>query len=261
MIKFIASDLDGTLLKPDKTLPVETFEIIEKLYKKGIIFAPASGRQIKNLEKLFAPVLDKIAIIAENGGAALFRGEIVYLNPTPADKIVYALSVIKGEKGLYPLLSGVDCAYYQSDREKFISTVKKSYTATQKVDDLCDFADKNILKISVWDEFPPCAEHGGVILPEKIKGLRAMVSGFDWLDVSVSNANKGAALLALMKILRVSAAECMAFGDHMNDLEMLETAGNSFVTANAFYKLKSKIKNEIPSCADEGVIKKLKELL
>ena len=43
MVKFIASDLDGTLLPPSKILPEEIFGLIDKLYERGIIFAPASG--------------------------------------------------------------------------------------------------------------------------------------------------------------------------------------------------------------------------
>lgn len=65
MIKFVASDLDGTLLNDKKLLPEGIFDTIERMYKKGIIFAPASGRQYANLKKLFEPVKDKIIFICE----------------------------------------------------------------------------------------------------------------------------------------------------------------------------------------------------
>ena len=261
MIKFIATDLDGTLLPPKTGLPNEVFSLVDKLYERGIIFAPASGRQLENLKVMFAPVLDKIAIIAENGGLAYYKGEIIYSNPTPKKSVIYALNIIRGVSGLYPLLSGANCAYYESDNEDFVATVKASYTNTQRVDDLEEVADNDILKISVWDEVPPCANHGGKILPDKIKGLRVMVSGYDWLDVSVLNANKGLALKAVLDRFKISPADCVAFGDHMNDLEMLQLAGTAFVTANAFAGLKEHIKNEVPSNADYGVINKIKEYL
>lgn len=262
MIKLVASDLDGTLLPPHKGLPEETFPLIEKLYDKGIIFAPASGRQLPNLKKLFAPVLDKIAIIAENGGLVWHSEKIIYANPTASDKVKYALDIIRQENGLYPLLSCEDCAYYESGNEKFIRMVNASYSSAKRVESLNEIADKvNVIKISVWDEFPPCATHGGKLLSPKIKDLRTMVSGFDWLDVSVANANKGEALKALMAHLDVLPDECEAYGDHMNDLEMLLECGRPYVTANAFAGLKEKIHNIIPSNADLGVIKKLKELL
>ncbi len=253
--------MDGTLLPPSKIMPEETFGIIEKLYSRGVIFAPASGRQLPNLQKMFAPVLDKIAIIAENGGLGWFNGVTIYRNPTPAESVKYALDIIRGESGLYPLLSCADCAYYESDYAPFIGIAEKSYSSLKRAD-LDEIAEREkVIKISVWDGLPPCAEHGGKILPPKIKGLRTMVSGYDWLDVSVADANKGSALEAILLRLGVEKSECMAFGDHMNDLEMLQVAAHAYVTANAFAGLKEHIKNTVPSNADFGVIQKLKELL
>ena len=260
-IKCIASDLDGTLLPPTKIMPEETFPLIEEMYRRGITFTPASGRQLPNLKKLFEPELDKIAIIAENGGLCWKGGKIIYCNPTPAEDILYALDIIKREKDLFPLCSGVDCAYYDSDDKQFEEVLYRSYTSVKKVDDLSKAVKYDtILKISVWDKLP-AAEHGSAALIPKIKGLRTKVSGYDWLDVCTDSANKGMALAALLKELGADRDQCVSFGDHMNDLEMLQTSGQSYVTANAFPELKKYIPDVIPSNAEFGVIKKIKELL
>lgn len=261
MVRFIASDLDGTLLPPSKIMPERTFEYIERLHSKGIVFAPASGRQLPNLMQMFSPVLDKIAIIAENGGLVWYKGKIIYCDPTPADGVIYALDVIGGEKDLYPLLSCADCAYYGSDYPPFVTTLLKSYSSAQRVDNLAEVAKREtVLKISVWDD-KPCAAHGGIILPQKIKGLRAMISGYDWLDVSAPDANKGKALQAVLNALGIDRRDCVAFGDHMNDYEMLKIAGKAYVTANAYPQLKERIGEVIPSNAEFGVIKKIEEFL
>lgn len=261
MIKCIASDLDGTLLPPTKIMPPETFPLIKELKQRGITFVPASGRQLPNLKKLFAPVADDIAIIAENGGLAWFNGQIIYLNPTPADDILYALDIIRREKDIFPLCSGVDCAFYDSDDEQFIATLNKSYSCAKRVDNL-DKAVKNntILKISVWDK-QPAAEHAVNLLAPRINNLRVKVSGYDWLDVCTESADKGRALVALLNTLGVDKSECAAFGDHMNDLEMLYACGHPYVTANGFPELKKLIPNIIPSNAENGVITKIKELI
>ncbi len=261
MIKFIASDLDGTLLPPSKIMPERTFEIINTLSKKGIIFAPASGRQLPNLLKLFAPVADKIAVIAENGGIGWYGGKIIYSNPTPAESVRYALDILRGESDLYPLLSCADCAYYESDFAPFVQTLNKSYSSAKRVKSFDEVLNsQTALKISVWDPLVS-AKHGGVILPQKIKGLRVMVSGYDWLDISVATANKGEALKEILKYFGITPDECMAFGDHMNDLEMLLSCSHPYVTANAFPALKEVIKTQVASNAEFGVIKKLEELL
>ncbi|MGN1235137.1 MAG: HAD family hydrolase, partial [Christensenellaceae bacterium] len=91
MIKFIASDLDGTLLLPDKTLPEETFPLIRALKEKGVLFAPASGRQYANLKHLFAPVADQVLFIAENGALVVYQDEVLFTDLIPKDALLSAL--------------------------------------------------------------------------------------------------------------------------------------------------------------------------
>ncbi len=260
MVRLIASDLDGTLLPPTKIMPEETFGLIKRFYESGGVFAPASGRQLPNLLGLFAPVRDYIAVIAENGGLVWYKGEIIFSDPTPSDDIARALKIIRREKGLYPVVSCADCAYYEDGDDKFVNTLKASYSSHKRVGNLDDVVGQvTALKISVWDALP-AAEHGGKVLPPKIEGLRTMISGRDWLDVSVADSNKGKALKALMGTLGIEKRDCAAFGDHMNDYEMLLESGKPYVTANAFPPLKERIGEVIPSNAEYGVITKIKEL-
>lgn len=64
MVKFVASDLDGTLLlNGAQSVDESAIQYINKLVDKGVIFAPASGRQITSLKRLFGAVSDKIMLI------------------------------------------------------------------------------------------------------------------------------------------------------------------------------------------------------
>ena len=260
-IKCIISDLDGTLLPPSKVVPEEIFPLTEEMERRGITFAPASGRQLPNLKKLFEPALGRIGIIAENGGLCWLGGKVIYCNPTPAESVLYALDIIRREKDLFPLCSGVDCAFYDCDDSAFEDVVSKSYSCAKRVDDLEKAVRNNtILKISVWDKQPAAVHAAGVLIPA-IKGLRTKVSGYDWIDVCTPTADKGKALAALLQAIGATPQQCVAFGDHMNDLEMLQLCGHPYVTANAFPELKKYIKDTVPSNAEYGVIKKIKELL
>lgn len=61
MIKLIASDVDGTLLRggEDTPLPTALPELILRLKEKGIFFVAASGRQYPNLRRVFGPVQER----------------------------------------------------------------------------------------------------------------------------------------------------------------------------------------------------------
>ena len=74
MLKLICSDVDGTLV-PDggHELNPEYFSQIRRLKKAGILFAAVSGRSYSSLEKLFAPVIDDILFICDNGARTIYR--------------------------------------------------------------------------------------------------------------------------------------------------------------------------------------------
>lgn len=62
-------------------------------------------------------------------------------------------------------------------------------------------------------------------------------SAWDCREVLPPGCNKGSALAPLGFTL----ADCMAFGDAMNDREMLESVGQGFIMANAMSQLKSQL--------------------
>ena len=68
MIKLIASDVDGTLVK-DGTLMInpEYMTVIHKLVEKGIIFVVCSGRQFASERRLFAPIVNELYYISDGG--------------------------------------------------------------------------------------------------------------------------------------------------------------------------------------------------
>jgi len=259
MLKFIATDLDGTLLDGNQSLPEETFPMIHALHEKGVLFAPASGRQYANLKKLFAPVADDLLFIAENGALIRYRGETLLVRSIPYELIFPAIENIRKTEGCFPVLCCADTAYIEDDAEPFYSTVTAAYTSCVLLDRLEDAIGKEPLcKIAVFDEFS--SEH----TVENIKStgeLKLIPSGRHWCDISTPAWGKGHAMRFIREKFSLKKEECAAFGDHMNDYDMLLECGMPFVTENAYPPLKEAIGNIVPSNAEGGVITKIKELL
>ena len=86
MIKLIATDIDGTLLK-DGTLMLdpEYMTVIEKLIAKGIRFVACSGRQFISERKLFAPIRDKLLYITDGGTVVRTPKEILKVHTLPKE--------------------------------------------------------------------------------------------------------------------------------------------------------------------------------
>ena len=119
--------------------------------------------------------------------------------------------------------------------------------------------EEGVCKIAVYDELGP--ENNAMrALPQALPGLRVIQSGGNWLDISVPDANKGNAMRFLRDRFALSREECAAFGDHMNDYEMLLECGHPYVTGNAYPPLKRRIGNAVRSNAENGVVRALQHI-
>ena len=256
MIKLIACDLDGTLLTPDGELPEGTFSVIGKLYEKGILFCPASGRQLTALEQMFGPVRDKVAFIAENGAIVSCRGELLRCVTIPRETVLRALAEVKKLPDAHPLLCTPECAYYEEGSQPFLEYVAASYISNAQRSLAETARTERICKIAVYDGKGP-ENNGMKALPAALPDLRVIQSGGNWLDISARDTDKGNALRFLLKKLDVAREECAAFGDHMNDYEMLLECGHPYVPANAYPPLLEKIGTVVPSNAENGVLREM----
>ena len=89
---------------------------------------------------------------------------------------------------------------------------------------------------------------------------RVAIGGKIFLDITSTTATKGSALQEIMKHCNAKAEEVMAFGDYLNDLEMLEVAGVSYAMKNAHPDLfKSARYITKHHNNDNGVIREIKQ--
>lgn len=86
-------------------------------------------------------------------------------------------------------------------------------------------------------------------------------SGFNFTDVLPYSVNKANALKYFLRFFKIRPDQLIAFGDSMNDAEMLELAGYSYVMENANPYLKKIAKYEAPSNQNDGVFRVLKHYL
>ena len=229
--------MDGTLLDSNGILNLEFFTVFKYLSSEDIMFVAASGRQYYNLLKLFSSIKDKIIFIAENGTYVLFNSQELLIVDVPAEKAREVIREVRKIEGAYPVLCGKNKAYIEDCHPDF---VKQAYTYYEKCDvvpDLMDVTDDKFLKIAVYD-FLGSAINSYPVLEHFNNSLKVVVSGSNWLDVSHRDANKGNALKLIQSYFSVMPDECMAFGDQMNDAEMLSMAGKGCIMGSAHQRLK-----------------------
>ena len=141
----------------------------------------------------------------------------------------------------------------------FRSEVERYYLSLTTTDDLTTVED-DVLKVSVYDFGDPTA----VTAPDLTAfcaPLPVVVSGHRWVDVMGQGVHKGLAVRDLQRALGVTAAQTMAFGDFLNDLEMLEAADHSYAMANAHPRILRAARHVAPANTEGGVLRTLHEVL
>jgi Cof subfamily protein (haloacid dehalogenase superfamily) len=262
-IRLVAVDLDGTLLDAHGRVPDALWPLLEVMRERGIAFVPASGRQYATLRQIFDREANGMPFIAENGTVVVRDGvelSVVTLAASFVSRVLADLRTLAATGvDLGVVVCGMRCAYVERADEAFLAEVRKYYVAHEVVPDLSALA-VDAVKLAVFDfgdaerEVAPALAHVRVT-------HQVVVSGAHWVDIMPPDVNKGVALRVLQKALGVTPEQTVAFGDYLNDVEMLQAAGHSYAMANAHPDVQRVARRQAPSHADEGVITVLRELL
>lgn len=152
MIKLVASDLDGTLLlNGAQSVEDSMFETIGKLLDRGILFAPASGRQMTSLKRLFAPVAEELVYISENGALVSYKGKTIAKTPMKRELALEIIEDVLAQEYCEVLVSGEKTAYIKPKTKEYHDRMTKvvNYHTTL----VSDFSEiqEDILKVAVCD--------------------------------------------------------------------------------------------------------------
>ncbi|AOT55975.1 Cof-type HAD-IIB family hydrolase [Weissella soli] len=248
-IKLIATDMDGTLLRDDKTFDYDKFEtLLDLMDERGITMVAASGNQLKQLKAYFAPVNpERLTYISDNG-ALVTRGDEVLgeaaLTKAQIARVLKWNSETKAHMENLIVLSGHEGAYVSNHATaEIIMGVREFYPSVHQVEKFLDIDDEIFRLSLVW---PP-----EVDVQKQVRELRdifgselhATGSGFGSVDILSHGTNKRRGLEELSRRLHIQPSEMAAFGDNGNDLEMLRYVGLPFVMPNAEDFMKVRVDN------------------
>lgn len=260
MIKLIATDMDGTFLDSSKKFSPEFIDIFYKLKEKNIKFVIASGNQYYRLYQKFLPLSEQMYFIAENGSYIAEGATELYCNIIKKEDVEIIQSIINNTPRIFMIMCGRKGAYVLKDYFEYRNEVKKYYCAYSFVDSF-DEVDDDIMKIAIYDPKQNIKEFLDSIQSQLPQGLKIVTSGNEWMDIQNQEINKGVAIQFLQMIYEIKPEECAAFGDQMNDYELLQHVQYSYAMANAVDPIQDIAYEVVLSNDEQGVIQKIKEIL
>ena len=258
MVKLISVDMDGTFLNDDKEMSPEFDKVFKALKKKNVKFCAASGRQLASLKTVFDKYKDQMLFVAENGAVMEIDGQPIVnatLTREISDKFLARLKELDDMRILY---CTSDYSYIDRTDDESMENARIYLPKFEIVKDVAHIEELPV-KISVhskngyYNDFK-------LLVEEFSDEASICTSGFDWLDIVPKGINKGTAIDKMQAMLGISSKETMAFGDQMNDFEMINQAYHSYAMDNAIDKIKQIARYTAPSNNEFGVVSTLKEV-
>ena len=259
-IKLIASDMDGTLLEGNGQVPPETFDLIRALRSRGVHFAASSGRRYDRLCEFFAPVKDQMDFVASNGAQ-------VYADGVQIDREVYSHLAIRRLAKTVSMFPNMHLAlfdrtksYLLDDEDKFVREVDKDLPNVERIYELPS-PRVSIIKASIFCDDGNVMDNAYVLQRELGDLFTFAPSGSSYIDAMQPGISKASGIAQLMEHYGIEREEVMAFGDAMNDYEIIRFVGTGCAMANGRPALRAIADRVIGSNEEHAVQAEMRRIL
>lgn len=267
-IKLVALDLDGTLFDNSSRISKRNLTAIRSITDKGIHVVISTGRPFEGIP------FDQIkgtginyAITANGSGIyEISTGKCLYENAMDEELVTPILNFLLtrdihmdafiGGKGYTP----IQCV--ETAQKLTVPSSIKNYiiTTRTRVDNILQFIHENQLKVQKMTlNFYPAAD-GTLIDRETVRkflvsnpSITTVCGGYNNLEFTRADANKGVGLRKLAEILGVNPDATMAIGDTENDLAIIEAAGIGVAMGNATDAVKARADYVTTTNTKDGV--------
>jgi Cof subfamily protein (haloacid dehalogenase superfamily) len=240
-------DIDGTLLDETKVIPDSTKKAVRLLQEKGIHTVIATGR----VPKMFYWIQKELNIdsfVSMNGQYVVFDGQEIYANPINPE-LLQSISTMTASKGHALAYCSQDDFMVSEGNHPFIeSSFDSLMMSYPKVDEgyyknrpiyqghlYCNGGDEHLYV----DHFPD------------FNFVKWHDFAYDFLP---KGASKAVGIHKLLEHLDIKNENSFAFGDGLNDLEMLTMIGTGIAMGNGVPEAKAAADLITTTSSNHGIL-------
>jgi Cof subfamily protein (haloacid dehalogenase superfamily) len=230
--RLLVFDLDGTLLGTDHRIPNRLRSQLLAMREVGIETTLATGRPYAAVGQFIDELELRLPLILFNGAALVEPdGGVVSLQRLPIGIAREALRLLRQTSAANHLYMEPADTHLVADRlgPAAKRVLEKDGMPTRQVDDLAGFLETSgagpikIFSIGPRDELERVQKRFRCVAPD----ATCVFSEHDMLEVLAPGVTKGRALQTLCDMKGIDIEDVTAFGDNLNDLEMLRVAGHA----------------------------------
>jgi Cof subfamily protein (haloacid dehalogenase superfamily) len=262
--RLLALDIDGTLLRSDKTISPRTLSAVQAAHGCGVRVVLVTGRRHPAARKIAAQLGFDIDLVLHNGAIIIENGAVLRCLPLPRTVALRAVAIgreLAADPVLHCGLGGEGRLMIEGiepSNTLLVYYLDRSHPDVTSVDVLDDALHEDPIQVMFGGAIEAMArlrDRLGDELGDTVRIDRTIypASGVQILDVLRAGVGKAEALGFLQRRWSVTAAETLAIGDNWNDHEMLEAAGLGLVMGNADPEMLRLGLGVLPTNDEDGV--------
>ena len=259
-IDAIVTDMDGTLLNPQRQISDYTMAVMAECKKRDIRLIPASGRTRASMRPYLEKLDTGMPYIGGNGSEIVGADHCFIEQLSIEISLAKELCAFMANAGFHVQVYGDDAFYYAKECTASENYKRSSGMRGEEVGDLTKFLTFRTPKIlSIAD--PALVERTLPVVSALYEGRAAFtVSEPNFLEVEPLGATKGEALRRLAAMRGdITPEKTLTFGDSLNDLSLLMYSPNSVAMGNARQELKDAAAFVCRTNAEDGLARFVEE--
>ncbi|MGX1432695.1 Cof subfamily protein (haloacid dehalogenase superfamily) [Cytobacillus horneckiae] len=252
-MKIVFFDIDGTLLNKENVIPDMTKKAVKKLQDNGVYVAIATGRA----PFMFEHIREELGIdsyVSFNGQYVVFEGEVIYKNPLKTNELDKLMN--RSHQNEHPLVFLNELTMKSStDYHHYIQESMNSLNFPHPEEDADFYKKEEIYQALVF-----CLEEEEEEYKHEYQDFQFVRWHPYSTDVVPAGGSKAEGIKEMIKRLQLDLEDVYAFGDGLNDIEMLEASGTGVAMGNAFDVVKEAADIVTDHVNEDGIWKGLKQL-
>jgi Cof subfamily protein (haloacid dehalogenase superfamily) len=266
-IRLVATDLDGTLLRSDRTVSARSAAAMAAASAAGIRIVWATARARHSVDSLAATCDFRGFAVAANGAVVIdLTGGTATIVDVHAMAPTVAGAAMEQVRSLVPgvVYATVGPTRFVADPDYAALCVFSDHHRDPMSMELSTSAaldDEPIVKIVARHRDIPSVELFRQVAAAGIEGVTPTHSGAPYLEMAAEGVSKAEGLARLCASWGIAPDEVAACGDAINDLPMLDWAGVALCPANASPDALAMADRVLPDNNNDGVAHYLEELV
>jgi Cof subfamily protein (haloacid dehalogenase superfamily) len=254
--KVLFLDIDGTIIKPDDSIDETTVKAIRQVQQKGIEVFLATGRPLHEIRDL-ADELKVNSLIGYNGAFAIYQGKDLFQEPMKKESVKQFIDIAKKnqhELVLYTKNGNIFTDLEADCVKEFIVKFHLHKNEPYSPSNDYEILGLTLINLEPTDTVLYKIDDQIHLSQVNLEGMRHCY------DVIRDKVNKGIAVQFVLEHLGISKENAIAFGDGLNDKEMLMSVGEGFAMGNGHPELFQYAKHKTTTVSNAGIYNGLKTL-